>query len=257
MTNIIELGNGITIGDKDFTIMAGPCAIESEEQMEKIGVFLSSKGITILRGGAFKPRTNPNTFQGLGYEGLKILKDIKDKYGFIIVSEIMDPRDVELGYEYIDIIQIGSRNMQNFALLKEVGKTKKPVLLKRGMSSTIEEWLMAAEYIKLEGNNNIILCERGIRTFGDYTRNTLDLVSVAVVKKLSEYPIIVDPSHGTGRRELILPVSKAALAIGADGIMVEVHPEPSKALSDGVQSLDFNEFKVLVDEIQKLKVNFN
>ena len=163
MTKNIKLNNGLSIGDKDFTIMAGPCSIESEEQMEKVGEFLSSIGISILRGGAFKPRTDPNTFQGLGYEGLKILKNTKEKFGFTVVSEIMDPRHVELGYEYIDIIQIGSRNMQNFALLKEVGRTQKPVLLKRGMSSTIEEWLMAAEYIKVEGNENIILCERGDR----------------------------------------------------------------------------------------------
>ncbi|WP_077367319.1 bifunctional 3-deoxy-7-phosphoheptulonate synthase/chorismate mutase [Anaerosalibacter sp. Marseille-P3206] len=256
MTKNIKLDNDTTIGNKDFNIMAGPCAVESEEQMDRIGKFLSSIGIKILRGGAFKPRTNPNTFQGLEYDGLKILKAIKEKYGLLVVSEIMDPRDVELGCEYIDIIQIGSRNMQNFALLKEVGSVKKPVLLKRGMSATIEEWLMAAEYIRLEGNEDIILCERGIRTFSDYTRNTLDLVSVPIIKNLSEYPIIIDPSHGTGRRELIIPATKAALAIGADGIIVEVHPEPSKALSDGDQSLDFDGFKVLVDEIEKLKVHF-
>lgn len=253
MTKNIKLSNSISIGDKDFIIMAGPCAIESEKQMEKVGVFLDSIGISVLRAGAFKPRTDPNTFQGLGFGGLKILKKLKEQFGFIVVSEIMDPRHVELGCEYIDIIQIGSRNMQNFSLLKEVGRTQKPILLKRGMSSTIEEWLMAAEYIKLEGNENIILCERGIRTFESYTRNTLDLVSVPIIKKTSEYPIIVDPSHGTGRRELILPVSRAALAIGADGIIVEVHPEPKKALSDGVQSLNFNEFKTLVDEIEALR----
>ena len=253
MTKIIKLNNGISIGNKDFITMAGPCAIESEEQMEKIGFFLNSIGISVLRGGAFKPRTDPNTFQGLGYEGLKILKNIKEQFGFVVVSEIMDPRHVELGCEYIDIIQIGSRNMQNFSLLKEVGRTKKPILLKRGMSSTIEEWLMAAEYIKLEGNENIILCERGIRTFENYTRNTLDISVVPTVKSLTNLPIIVDPSHGTGRVELINPMVKASLAAGADGVMVEIHPCPEEALSDGIQSLDFDGFKKLVSDVRLLE----
>lgn len=253
MTKIIDIGNGVKFGGDDFTIVAGPCSVENEEQMESIGKFLSSLGIKVLRGGAFKPQTNPNDFQGLGFEGLKILKNIKDKYKMKIVSEILDPRDIERAYNYIDIIQIGSRNMQNFPLLKEVGKTDKPVLLKRGMSSSIEEWLKACEYISMEGNENIILCERGIRTFENYTRNTLDLVSVPTIKSLSEYPIIVDPSHGTGRRELILPATKASLAIGADGVIIEIHPNPEMALSDGFQSLNFHEFEILANEIKRLK----
>ncbi len=238
---------------REFTIIAGPCAVESYDQMECIGKFLKKLGIKYIRGGAFKPRTDPNSFQGLGVEGLKILKDIKITYGFKVVSEIMDPRDVDLAYDYIDIYQIGSRNMQNYTLLKEVGRTNKPVLLKRGMSATIEEWIKASEYIASEGNENIILCERGIRTFENYTRNTLDLMSVPILKSLTKYPIIVDPSHGTGRRELVLPASKAAFILDADGIIVEVHPKPEEALSDGFQSLNFEEFENLVVEMNRLK----
>ncbi|MBW4828614.1 MAG: bifunctional 3-deoxy-7-phosphoheptulonate synthase/chorismate mutase [Clostridiaceae bacterium] len=245
--------NRTKIEDGDFTIIAGPCAVENYDQMEKIGRFLYSLNVRFLRGGAFKPRTSPDSFQGLGFEGFRILREIKNKYNFEVVSEVMDPRDVEKACEYIDIIQIGSRNMQNYTLLKEVGKLNKPILLKRGMSATIKEWIMAAEYIKNEGNENIILCERGIRTFEDYTRNTLDLMSVPIIKSKTKYPILIDPSHGTGRRELVLPATKAALAIGADGVIIEIHPEPSKALSDGFQSLNFNEFKKLVNEIEKIK----
>lgn len=245
--------NKSKIGDGDFTIIAGPCSVESYAQMEKIGCFLDSLNVRYLRGGAFKPRTSPDSFQGLGFEGFRILREIKNKYNFEIVSEVMDPRDVEKAYEYIDIIQIGSRNMQNYTLLKEVGKLNKTILLKRGMSATIKEWIMAAEYIRSEGNENIILCERGIRTFENYTRNTLDLMSVPIIKSKTEYPILIDPSHGTGRRELVLPATKAALAIGADGVIIEIHPEPSKALSDGFQSLDFDEFKKLVNDIEKIK----
>lgn len=237
----------------EFNIIAGPCAVESIKQMEDIGKFLSEIGIKTIRGGAFKPRTSPNSFQGLGMEGLKILKDIKDFYGFKVISEIMDPRDVEKAYDYIDIYQVGSRNMQNYPLLTEVGKIDKPVLLKRGMSATLEEWLKASEYIKMEGNKNILLCERGIRTFESYTRNTLDLMSVPIIKNKTNYPIFVDPSHGTGRKELILPATKAALVLGANGAIIEIHPEPEKALSDGMQSLNFDEFKVLVEEIKKIK----
>ncbi len=251
MTTAVNIGKGIEIGGKDFIIIAGPCAVESEEQMDKTGKFLKDLGINLIRGGAYKPRTSPSSFQGLGIKGLEILKKIKQKYGLQIVSEIIDPRDIERASDFVDIIQIGSRNMQNYSLLKEVGKTNKPVLLKRGMSSTIKEWLMAAKYIEVEGNNKVILCERGIRTFEDYTRNTLDLVSVPIIKSLSQYPIIVDPSHGTGRRELILPATKAALAIGADGVMIEIHPEPLEALSDGEQSLNFYEFEKLFKELKK------
>lgn len=249
MSKIIEINRDMYIGNGSFNIIAGPCAVESYEQMDKIGSFLQRIGIKILRGGAFKPRTNPDSFQGLGLEGLKILDDIKQKYGLSVISEIMDTRDIESSYDYIDIIQIGSRNMQNFSLLKEVGKSNKPVMLKRGMSATIKEWIMAAEYIKVGGNEKIILCERGIRTFEDYTRNTLDLMSVPILKEISDYPVFVDPSHGTGRKELVLPASKAAKALGADGIIVEMHPEPEKALSDGLQSLNFKEFEDLYGEL--------
>lgn len=249
MTRSIKIDDELYIGDGNFTIIAGPCAIEDENQMDSIGKFLSELGVKILRGGVFKPRTSPKSFQGLGMEGFKILQELKVKYGLKIISEIMDPRDIDEAYEYIDIIQIGSRNMQNFSLLKEVGKTDKPVMLKRGMSATINEWIMAAEYIRVEGNENIILCERGIRTFEDYTRNTLDLMSVPILKQKTEYPIFVDPSHGTGIRELVHPASKAAKALDADGIMVEVHPNPDKALSDGFQSLDFGGFKNLYNDL--------
>lgn len=250
MTKSIKIDDEIIIGDGNFTIIAGPCAIENDKQMDDIGSFLSNLKIKILRGGIFKPRTSPDSFQGLGIDGFKILKDMKLKYKLKIISEIMDPRDIEEAYDYIDIIQIGSRNMQNFSLLKEVGKTDKPVMLKRGMSATINEWIMAAEYIKVEGNEKIILCERGIRTFEDYTRNTLDLMSIPILKEKTDYPIFVDPSHGTGRRELILPASRAAKSLEADGIIVEIHPNPDNALSDGFQSLDFNGFENLYNNIK-------
>jgi len=253
MTRQIKIDEDSYIGGNEFIIIAGPCAVESEKQMDIIGREFYRLGIRIIRGGAFKPRTNPASFQGLGFEGLKILKSLRDSYGFKILSEILDPRDVERAYEYIDIYQIGSRNMQNYALLKEVGKQDKPVLLKRGMNATYDEWINASEYISQEGNHNIILCERGIRTFNSYTRNTLDLMSVPVMKYKTEYPVIVDPSHGTGRRNLILPAAKAALAIGANGVLIEVHPEPEKALSDGYQSLSLEEFKKLLEEINAMK----
>lgn len=252
MANKVKIDDELIIGGDEFIVIAGPCAVESEEQMDMIGKFLKRLGVKIIRGGAYKPRTDPKSFQGLGVNGLRILKAIKELYGFKVVSEIMDPRDVEMAYEYIDIYQIGSRNMQNFSLLKEVGKTKKPVLLKRGMSATLEEWYNASEYIRNEGNENIILCERGIRTFEDYTRNTLDLMSVPIMKSKTGYPVIVDPSHGTGRRELIGPASKAAVAVGADGIMIEVHPQPEKALSDGLQSLSFDDFEKVLSEIRQV-----
>lgn len=250
MTKIIRIDDEICIGDGSFTIIAGPCAIEDEKQMDNIGSLLSSLGVKILRGGVFKPRTDPKSFQGLGMEGFRILQELKSKYNLKIISEIMDPRDIEEACKHIDIIQIGSRNMQNFSLLKEVGKTNKPIMLKRGMSATINEWIMAAEYIRVEGNENIILCERGIRTFEDYTRNTLDLMAVPIIKQKTEYPIFVDPSHGTGIRELVYPASKAAKALDADGIIVEVHPNPDKALSDGIQSLDFEGFNNLYNNLK-------
>lgn len=251
MTKKIKIDDELFIGGEDFTIIAGPCAVENEKQMESIGRFLSGLGIKIIRGGVFKPRTDPKSFQGLGMDGLRIIKDIKDRFGFKVVSEIMDPRDIDKAYDYIDIYQIGSRNMQNYTLLKEVGKINKPILLKRGMSATIDEWIKASEYISMEGNENIILCERGIRTFENYTRNTLDLMSVPIIKSRTKYPIFVDPSHGTGRRELVLPATKAALALGANGVIIEIHPNPEKALSDGAQSLKFEEFELLLKEINQ------
>lgn len=250
MTRSIKISDDIIIGDGKFTIIAGPCAIESYEQMNAIGKELSKLNIRIMRGGVFKPRTSPKSFQGLGIDGFKILNEIKSIYDLKIITEIMDPRDIEEAYDYVDIIQIGSRNMQNFALLKEIGQTNKPAMLKRGMSATINEWISAAEYISSEGNDRIILCERGIRTFEDYTRNTLDLISVPILKDLTDYPVFVDPSHGTGRRELVLPASKAAKALKADGIMVEIHPNPDEALSDGFQSLDFIEFQELYNSLK-------
>lgn len=254
---IIDLGDDIRIGDNEFSIISGPCAVENEEQIELAAYTLSRMGIKILRGGAFKPRTSPYTFQGLGLEGLRLLKSAGQRHNMKVVSEIMDPRDIDISYDYVDIFQIGSRNMQNYSLLKEVGRFDKPVLLKRGMAATIEEWLMAAEYIASEGNDNIILCERGIRTFEEYTRNTLDLTVVPIVKELTNLPVIVDPSHGTGRKELIRPATRAAVAIGADGVMIEVHPNPCEALSDGEQSLDFEEIKIVLSDIRAIKSCIN
>lgn len=250
---IIDLGDGITIGDTEFSVISGPCAVESEEQIELVAKTLSEMGIRVLRGGAYKPRTSPYTFQGLGLEGLKLLKSAGKRYNMKVVSEIMDPRDIDASYNFVDMFQIGSRNMQNYTLLKEVGRFDKPVLLKRGMAASIEEWLMAAEYIASEGNDNIILCERGIRTFEKYTRNTLDLSAVPIAKELTKLPIIVDPSHGTGRKELIRPITRATVAIGADGVMIEVHPNPCEALSDGEQSLNFEEIKNIITDIESIK----
>ncbi len=252
-SKIIDIGDGVKIGANQFLFIAGPCAVENRKQIEIIAKFLSDLGVKVLRGGAFKPRTSPYSFQGLGFDGLKYLREAGDKYHMKVISEIMDPRDVEKAYNFIDIYQIGSRNMQNYSLLKEIGKTDKPVLLKRGMTATVKEWLMAAEYIALEGNTNIILCERGIRTFENHTRNTLDLTVVPIIKSLSNLPIIVDPSHGTGKRNLVKQMSCAAVAALADGIMIEIHPTPEKALSDGFQSINFDETKKLFKEIQLLK----
>lgn len=249
---IIDLGDNVKIGE-EFSVIAGPCAVESEDQIFTTAKFLSELGVKILRGGAFKPRTSPYSFQGLGYDGLKLLREASKKFKMKVVSEIMDARDIDDSQEYIDVFQIGSRNMQNYSLLKEVGKTNKPILLKRGMTATVKEWLMAAEYIALQGNTNIILCERGIRTFENYTRNTLDLTVIPIMKSLSFLPIIVDPSHGTGRRDLVSPMTRASVAVGADGIMIEVHPNPQEALSDGFQSLTFEEMKILLKDVEKMK----
>ena len=237
---------------KDKIIMAGPCAIESYDQLLETAKFVKQKGANVLRGGAYKPRTSPNSFQGLKEEGLEILKAVKKETNVPVITELMDARDLEKVYEVADIIQIGSRNMQNFTLLSEVGKQDKPVMLKRGISSTISEWIGAAEYIAIGGNSNIIMCERGIRTYNDYTRNTLDIAAVPIIKKETNLPIIVDPSHATGVRYLVKPMSIASFAAGADGIMVEVHPNPNEALSDGGQSLHFEEFEDLMNSIKKL-----
>ena len=231
--------------------MAGPCAIESYEQLLNTAKFVKSQGANVLRGGAFKPRTSPNSFTGLKEEGLRILKAVKEETSLAVITELMDVRDLEKLYEVSDIIQVGSRNMQNFTLLTELGKQDKPVMLKRGIAATISEWIGASDYIAKEGNNKIIMCERGIRTYNDYTRNTLDLAAVPIVQSKTNFPVIVDPSHGTGVRELVKPMSLAAMACGADGLMIEVHPNPSKALSDGMQSLHFEEFEDLMDSLRK------
>lgn len=248
---IIKVGD-ILIG-KDFVIMAGPCSVESEEQTLSIALIVKEAGAHVLRGGAFKPRTSPYSFQGLGLKGIKILIKAKEKTGLPIVSEVMDPRDVAWMEEFVDIFQVGARNMQNFSLLKELGRSKKPVLLKRGMHSTLKELLYSAEYILKEGNPNVILCERGIRTFEPFTRNTLDLSAVPALRKLTHLPVIVDPSHGTGKRELVEPMALAAVAVGADGIMVEVHNQPEKALSDSEQALTPDQFKSLVKKVKELR----
>ena len=244
---------GIPIGEgKRPVVIAGPCAVESEEQILKTARAVKKYGANLLRGGAFKPRTGPHTFQGLREEGLKLLALAREATGLPIVTEVMSPDTVGLVAQYADLLQVGARNMQNFELLKELGRTKKPVLLKRGMSATLEEFLAAAEYVLAEGNPHVILCERGIRTFETATRNTLDLAVVPLIKEISHLPVMVDPSHATGKRSLVPPMSKAALVAGAHGILVEVHPEPDKALSDGPQSLTFHGFETLMEEIGKL-----
>ncbi len=244
--------NGLKIGEDKVIVMAGPCAVESKEQVLETALAVQKAGAKILRGGAFKPRTSPYSFQGLGKEGLEILGYAKEKTGLAVVTEVLEPKDVSLVSQYADILQIGARNMQNFALLEEVGRVNKPVLLKRGMSSTLEELLLSAEYILSQGNYNVILCERGIRTFEKYTRNTVDISAVPVIKKLGHLPVIVDPSHSTGQRYLVNPISKAAVAAGADGLIVEVHPHPDKALCDGYQSLTFQEFEKLMKELKAI-----
>lgn len=243
----IQVGN-IRIG-QDFVLIAGPCSVENEEHTLNIALAVKKAGANMLRGGAFKPRTSPYSFQGLGLQGLKILKKAQEQTGMPIISEVLDPRDVSWMCDYVDILQIGARNMQNFSLLKEVGKAERPVLLKRGMYSTISEWLSCAEYILKEGNSNVILCERGIRTFETYSRNTLDLSAVPAVKELSHLPIIVDPTHATGRVSLIPPMSLAAVVSGADGLMIEVHDNPEEALSDKDQALTPESFSKMADKI--------
>ena len=248
---IIELRNGIQIGGDQFVVMAGPCSVESEEQLRMIAKSVKQSGAHILRGGAYKPRTSPYAFQGLEEAGLKLLKKIGQEEGLLVVTEIPSPDLIPLFEEYVDIIQVGARNMQNFHLLKALGKAKKPILLKRGLSATIEEWLMSAEYIMAGGNEQVILCERGIRTFEKYTRNTLDISAVLAVKDLSHLPVIIDPSHAAGRWTMIEKLSLASLAVGAHGLIVEVHHDPIHALSDGAQSLKLNKFKDMMDVLDK------
>ena len=248
---IIDVGDR-RIGGGNFCVMAGPCSVESVELGLEIASLLKSENLALMRGGAFKPRTSPYSFQGLEYEGLDILNDIRKQTGVLVVTEAIDVHSVDKVEKIADLIQVGSRNMQNFSLLKRLGKTSKPILLKRGMSATIEELLLAAEYIISGGNENVILCERGIRTFGNFARNTLDLSIIPAVKEKSHLPIIVDPSHATGKRNFISAMSKAALAAGADGLLIEVHPNPELSLSDGSQSLNPDEFKSLMVEIRKL-----
>jgi 3-deoxy-7-phosphoheptulonate synthase len=242
----------VFVGGQYVAMVAGPCAVETEPQCLTVAQQLKSTGIRLFRGGAYKPRTSPYSFQGLGLEGLKILSTVRKQFGFGVVTEAIDNESLDLVEEYADVIQIGARNMQNFSLLKRAGRAKKPVLLKRGMSATLDEFLMAAEYILSEGNYNVMLCERGVRTFSDFSRNTLDLAVVPAVKKRSHLPILVDPSHGTGKRHKVLPLSRAAVAVGADGLLVEVHHEPEKALSDGIQSILPDEFASLACEVQQI-----
>ena len=244
--------DGVKIGGKEVVVMAGPCSVESIEQLREAAKAVKAGGAKFLRGGAFKPRTSPYDFQGLAEEGLKMLREVADEEGLKVVTEIVDKDDIELVGKYADIYQVGARNMQNFQLLKALGKAKKPVMLKRGLAATISEWLNAAEYIMAGGNEQVIFCERGIRTYETFTRNTLDLSAVAAIKELSHLPIIVDPSHGTGRWEMVRPMARAAVAAGCDGLIIEVHPHPEVALSDGDQSLTPKNFTALMDELGKI-----
>jgi 3-deoxy-7-phosphoheptulonate synthase len=239
----------VEVGGNDVVMMAGPCTVESEEQMNAIAPIMKDAGVRVLRGGAFKPRTSPYSFQGHGEDGLRILRDAADKNGLLVISEVMNQTQIPMFLEYVDILQVGARNMQNFDLLKELAKVRKPVLLKRGPSGTIEEWLLSAEYIMMGGNHDVMLCERGIRTFENYTRNTLDISAIPVIKKLSHLPILADPSHATGRRDKVPPMARAAVAAGADGLLIEVHPSPETALCDGPQSLYPEQFRQLMSQL--------
>ncbi|MBI3299625.1 MAG: 3-deoxy-7-phosphoheptulonate synthase [Elusimicrobia bacterium] len=248
----VEISPGLSVGAGRFIVMAGPCAVESREQTLRIARLVKKAGAHVLRGGAFKPRTSPYAFQGLGEEGLKILAEARAETGLPVVSEALDPASLELVYKYADVVQIGARNMQNFSLLREAGKLDKPVLLKRGLSATVDEWLQSAEYLLAEGNARIILCERGIRTFSSHTRNTLDLNAVPVAQKLSHLPVMVDPSHGTGVRDKVVPLARAAAAVGAHGVIIEVHDRPDEALCDGPQAMPPEVFAELVETLKKL-----
>ena len=250
--SVVQLGKDLAVGGEQVVMMAGPCSVESPEQIENVAALVAKHGARVLRGGAFKPRTSPYSFQGLGLKGLEMLRCAADAHGLLVVSEVMDLTQIPMIVDYVDVLQVGARNMQNYNLLKEIGKISKPVLLKRGISATLEELLLSAEYIMMGGNYNVILCERGIRTFESYTRNTLDISAIPVIKKLSHLPIIVDPSHGTGRRDKVPPMARAAVAAGADGLLIEVHTEPEKALSDGAQSLYPAQFEQLMKELRMI-----
>ncbi|MCR4398778.1 MAG: 3-deoxy-7-phosphoheptulonate synthase [Firmicutes bacterium] len=245
---VVEVG-GVKIGGPEVVLMAGPCAVEGLEMLRATATAAREAGISVLRGGAFKPRTSPYSFQGLGREGLEFLARVRAEVGLPVVTEVMAPDQIELVADHADMLQIGARNMQNFNLLQEVGRSRKPVMLKRGMMSSVDEWLQAAEYVLAYGNTQVVLCERGIRTFETHTRNTLDISAIPTVKRLSHLPVIVDPSHGTGRRDLVIPMAMAAVAAGADGVMVEAHPNPEKALSDGAQSLDLAQLRELATQV--------
>ncbi len=248
--SIVDVGKGVRFGGEEVVIAAGPCSVESAEQIQIIAEHVARLGAKLLRGGAFKPRTSPYTFQGLGEKGLELLREAADRCNLLVVSEVMDPSQIPMMLPYVDMLQVGARNMQNYNLLRALGAVKKPVLLKRGLAATIEELLLSAEYIMAGGNYNIVLCERGIRTFENYTRNTLDIAAIPVIKKLSHLPIIADPSHGTGRRDKVPPMARAAVAAGADGLLIEVHHDPEHALSDGAQSLNVEQFEKLMDELR-------
>ncbi len=251
--SVVALGGGVKIGGPaPFLMIAGPCAVESRDQIMKTALFLKKAGVPVLRGGAYKPRTSPHSFQGLREAGLDLLEEVRKETGLLVVTEIVSPEHVELVAEKVDILQIGARNMQNFDLLTEVGKIKKPVILKRGLSATVEEWLGSAEYILLGGNPDVVLCERGIRTFETATRNTADLAIIPLVRKMTHLPVMFDPSHATGKRDLVSPLTLAAVVVGAHGVMIEVHPEPEQALSDGPQSLHFKEFERLLAHTNRL-----
>lgn len=247
---VVRLPGGLAIGDNEVVVIAGPCSVESEQQIVAAAEAVRAAGASMLRGGAFKPRTSPYSFQGLGEEGLKLLAKARDETGLLVVTEALDPDGIDLVAQYADVIQIGARNMQNFSLLKRAGRSGKPVLLKRGIAATVTELLLSAEYLLAEGNHDVILCERGVRGFDSATRNVFDITAIPLVRSLSHLPIVADPSHATGRRELVTPMARAAVAAGADGVMIEVHPKPEEALSDGMQSLDTDQFDQLMREIQ-------
>ena len=249
---VVRFANGLSIGGPEVVVMAGPCSVESREQLFAVAEQVAQAGAKVLRGGAFKPRSSPYSFQGMGEDGLKLLREAGDKFGLLVISEVMEISQIPLMMPYVDIFQIGARNMQNFNLLREVGKVRKPAMLKRGIAATLEEMLLSAEYIMSGGNYDVILCERGIRTFETYTRNTMDISAIPIVHKLSHLPMTADPSHGTGRREKVAPMARASVAAGADAILVEVHHQPDKALSDGAQSLYPEQFAKLMDELRMI-----